>query len=64
MSAQSPAARVVRVAASPGELAAGLGEFVAQCARTAVAERGEFSLAVSGGSLPKVRPARRRGFAG
>ncbi len=43
----------VRCAANAAELTASLGEYVARVSAEAIAARGVFTLATSGGSLPK-----------
>jgi 6-phosphogluconolactonase len=44
----------VRAPASTAELNVALGGYVADAARAAIAARGKFTVATSGGSLPKV----------
>ena len=46
---------VVHEAGSIADHANALGEFVAQAAAAAVKARGKFTIALSGGSLPKVK---------
>jgi hypothetical protein len=53
-----PQTMVLRVSSTPDEVGASVGQLIFDLSKQAIATHGRFTVALSGGSLPKVRAKR------